>query len=114
MKIYCSFVPQRFDRVQLGGLAGRVEAEEDAYASGEGEGQQQRVDGDEGWPFKELGDKFGRAYTDADADESANQAQDQGLDEELVKDVSPARAHGHADTDLTGTFGHGDQHDIHD
>ena len=72
------------------------------------------MEGDEGWPFENSGDELGSAHPQEDADHPANQAQDQGFDEELVKDVPSARAHGHADADLPGALGHGHKHDIHD
>ncbi len=43
-----------------------------------------------------------------------NEADDDGLDEELQEDVLAARADGEPQADLAGALGDRDQHDVHD
>ena len=51
---------------------------------------------------------------DRDPGGAAEQAEHDGLDEELAEDVAGARAHGHAQADLAVALRHGDEHDVHD
>ena len=48
------------------------------------------------------------------ADETAQQAQRDGLNQELQPDVAGLRADGDADADLAGAFGDAHEHDVHD
>ncbi len=50
---------------------------------------------------------------DDHAEQSAQQAEQDRLDEELPEDVGAARADRFADADLAGAFGHRHQHDVH-
>ena len=55
-----------------------------------------------------------RAAAQQDAQRPADQAQHDRLDEELAQDVVAAGADGHAQADLAGPLGDGDEHDVHD
>ena len=51
---------------------------------------------------------------DEDSDESARDADEDGLNEELRQDVDAAGADRHTQAYFTGTLGDGDIHDVHD
>ncbi len=107
-------MPQRLDGVELGGLVGRVETEEDAHRGRRTEGQQ------DGLPSHDRAHVAGLAkdprtrHSGHHADEPAHQAEYQGFDEELEADVAWRSAHRLADADLPRPLGHADQHDVHD
>src|SRR5207253_10189316 len=105
---------QCFDRVEARGLARRVEAEEDPDGRREAEGEHDRLRGDERAPLREVADRLGAGHAERDAHDAADQRERDGLDQELQKDVTPACADRHAQTDLARALGDGYQHDVHD
>ena len=56
----------------------------------------------------------GGADADEHADGAAEQAEGDGLDQELQHDVAALRADGDADADLAGALGDAHEHDVHD
>src|ERR1051325_10397145 len=108
------FIPQRLDRMQGGGFAGRIDAKEQPYASRDRHGSNYRRRVHDGFPTGDRGQNGGRTDADADADETAKKRDDRGLDEELHQDVARRCADSFADADLAGALGDGDQHDVHD
>ena len=54
------------------------------------------------------------AHAQGDADQAAERAQHDRLDQELEQDVTRLGAHGHPDADLAGALGHAHEHDVHD
>ncbi len=64
--------------------------------------------------LKILGDDLRSPHSQDDPDDPADQAENQGLDQELPENIAAPGAHGHADADLPGPLGHRNQHDVHD
>src|SRR5208283_4328016 len=105
---------QRSDWIQHGGAFRGIHAEKNTHA-------RRHEDSRENCP--EL-DSRGHAdcqcdpLRDNDPEQHANRATEQrqgdGLNQELQQDVAAARAHGLADADLSGSFRHRNQHDVHD
>ena len=60
------------------------------------------------------GDDARSEKTDADTDQAADDAEQNGFEEKLALDVAFAGADGESDADLAGPFGDGDEHDVHD
>src|SRR5512136_320915 len=80
------FVSQRVDRVELGGLAGRIKPKENPHGSGEQEGEQDRAHGNNGRDLREdldLAHELRSAVAESDADDPAEEAQNDGLGQEL-------------------------------
>ena len=108
------FIPQGFDGVEFGCFPGRVDAEEEADADGEAEGDDDRCRRDDCLEEARLGDSQGDADAAGDAQEAADDADDDGFDEKLHHDVLEGRAQGFTDADFPRPFGDGDHHDVHD
>ena len=108
------FVAKGVDGIELGGFTGWVETEKDADGAADGEGEDDGVGGDYGLKVRDFADGVGGAHAAEDAEDAAEQAEGDGLDEELQEDGTALGADGHADTDFPCSFGDADQHDVHD
>ena len=58
--------------------------------------------------------RFPKPEAREDADDPADVAEDDRLEQELRQDALRLGPQGLADADLPGPLGHGDQHDVHD
>ena len=108
------FIAQRFDRIELRGLVGGIEPEERADAGRREEGQQDGCRDDDRAHVAQLAEQKGAANADCDADQAADDAEQQGLGQELHADVVRRGANRLADADLARPLGDADQHDVHD
>src|SRR5258708_6013596 len=100
-----SLIPQRFDRIELRRLGGRVDsehhAEDCAESKGDHDSPQRRMDGRKLHDPRETeAGQVGQGIAPDDADDSAETGQRHRLDEELDEHVMPARADGLPDADL--------------
>ena len=57
---------------------------------------------------------LGRAHAQADAQDPADQAEDDRLEQELEENVGLLGPDRHPDADLADALGHRDEHDVHD
>src|SRR5205809_3579607 len=109
-----SLVTQGLDRVQARRLSGRIKAEEDSHRPGKAKGNEDRFELDQGAPLGDIGGAVGTRQTQADPDQPPDEGQRDGFHEELAQDVSAPGSHGHPQPNFSGSFGHRDQHDVHD
>src|SRR4030042_5448840 len=89
-----SFISQCIDRIQKGGFSGRIEPEE--YADGNRKAK--REDDGKGcndcWPLGETGDRRRTGNSEKDANDAAQKAEHQCLDEKLRQDIAAPGAYG--------------------
>src|SRR5216110_1638852 len=107
-------VTQGLDRVQTGGLSGRVVAEEDSHSARKTKGNEDRLGPDEGAPFGEIGDAVSPGHPKADPGKAPDQGQGDGFHQKLAQDVSAPGSDCHPEANFPGSFRHRNQHDIHD
>src|SRR2546421_9580294 len=120
-----SFCPsQRHDRIQPRRPYRRVEAKDHPHRSCDGKRQYQRRRRNDQRPPSTCTRARDRRYDHSyhqpsdqhpqqEPDCTANQAQEERLDQELVPDIASPRSYGHANTNLSRALRHRDQHDIH-
>ncbi len=96
------FVPQRLDRLQVGGFAGGVDAEENADSRCYRKCQADGPDGDYHRHFTHDADQPASANAQKDADGTAYDGQQDGLHQELGEHVAGRGADSHADADFPG------------
>src|SRR5436305_503908 len=113
-KTVLSFVAQSFNWIQLGSLAGGIEAEKNSHRHGKHDGDKNHDWRNKNWPTESFRDDVRSTETEQDSGRPSHQTQDHGLNEELLLDVAFSCANRHAEPDFSGTLRHGDQHDIHD
>src|SRR5579859_2271807 len=108
----CSLlIAESVDGSECGGPVGRVDAEEqpdeERYTEGQGHGV--------GLDDRRDPDDLEMAAYDpgGHARETADERQQDRLDQELAENVELAGADRLADPDLTSAFGDGDEHDVH-
>src|SRR5262249_45540603 len=106
--------PERINRMQPRGLFRGPDAEEDADAAGDGEGDDHRAGVDDRVPFEGGGDGNDDADAEGEAEEAAEEGDEGGLDEELLEDQLLGGAEGFADADLARALGDRHQHNVHD
>src|SRR2546425_10141642 len=99
-------VAERLDRIETRRFPRRIESEEDPDGGGEAEGERDRVWRHQRPPLGEIADRVRAGEPDGDADAAADQREREGLDQELEKDVSPARPHVHPKPGLARTLRH--------
>src|SRR5947208_15675121 len=97
-----SLVAERVDRVELGCLAGRVDAEQHADDGGEPEGEQDRLRGDDHVPARARAGSPGDEQPEQDAHDAADHAHGDRLDQELAQDIAALGPDRLADADLAG------------
>src|SRR5687768_7495533 len=112
-------VTKSLDRVEFGGLGGRIDAEKNAQKRTETESNQDRpqrsVNRRQSHPFAEEGtDEIGEARPSHDSDKAAEAGQDDGLDQKLHEDVLAPGTQRLSQTDLPRSLRHRDEHDVHD
>lgn len=56
----------------------------------------------------------GGCVAERDAHDTADETQDDGFEEELEENIAGRGTNGFADADFAGTFGNGDEHNVHD
>src|SRR5579871_6002495 len=109
-----SLEAQGIYRMQGGGFAGRIDAEEDADARRDDDGGEYGRGIDDGRPIEDGREQRRALDAQPDPNESADHGDNGGLDQELQEDVARGGADGLADADLAGALRDRDQHDIHD
>ena len=109
-----SLVPQRIDRIESGGAAGRHEAEEYTDAGGENEGDDIDLWVEKEWRADLFGSKRTKAVGESDSGHATDAGKRNRLDQELEQHLPRPGADGEADADFPGAFGDGDEHDVHD
>src|SRR5687768_7135967 len=108
------FVPQRLNRIQVGGPSRWPYPEQDPNKSGEEEGQQYGRRRYGSVEVSELGQRDRPGPAEDDPADTAKQAQYHRLDEELQQDVPRRRAQRLSNPYLTRPLRHRHQHDVHD
>src|ERR1017187_8103575 len=103
-------VAERFDRVQVGRFEGGVSPENNAYHGTDEEAQDHPVHGNYGVQLEQVGGHVPAQNAAAHADDAADLAEHDGLDNELGHDVAFLGADGAANPDLTGALGDRDEH----
>ncbi len=89
-------------------------AEQHADQRGTEEGRQHGTEREDHLPLlHKQGEQEADAIGQQHADQTADQAHQHGLGQELLQHVALARAHRHADADLARALGHRHQHDVH-
>src|SRR5712692_9717232 len=101
-----SFVPQGDHGVELRGAHRRVDAEHDAHAGAEPQGDRDRPQRHPGGERRERIDDGGEARPGEQAEQAAQQRERHRLREELVADVLAPGAERLADADLPGPLVH--------
>src|SRR5262245_5227772 len=102
-----SLVPQRLDRIEQAGAAGRLEAKKHADRRGKDESHDRRIDRNDDRPFGAARQRVDqhrqphrRRAAQCKADESTDARQQNRFHEELHEDVAAASADRHANADL--------------
>ena len=108
-----SLLSEGFDRIELCGLRGWVDAEDDSCQAGDAEGEDDGPRSDDRFHFGEMRDNIWNNDAKDDADDSSSNREDDGLDKELGDDVFSLRAESAADADLAGALSDGGEHDVH-
>src|SRR5688572_13013273 len=108
------FITQRLDGIQLGCLHCRIKAEEEPNRKGH---QNSNKNGPELygiWQGRQVRHERGGGESHCDTENTTETGQGDGLNQELPENISASRAQRLAYADLARTFGHRDQHDVHD
>lgn len=113
MNLFLSFISQSFNGVELGRFLGWIPSEEDARERAYGETHDYCPCLDGYWPVGQQFDGVGSADSYHYSDDASGDAEEDGFNEELVQDVHAAGADAHSETDLTGSLGDADVHDVH-
>src|SRR5579871_4378248 len=100
--------------MQGGGLARRIDAEEDAHARRHHQSGHDRRRVHDRVPAPDSGQHDGTADAQSDSDDASDEGDDGGLDQELKQNVARIGPNGFTNADLAGALGDGDQHDVHD
>src|ERR1035437_6328311 len=111
--LFSQLRPQRHHRIQLGGLAGRIDAEEDARGRGHEQAQQHAPQLHAGGETYDERYQLGHGHSAEYADDSPHQRHGSALDEELQQHVALPCAQRLAHADLARPLGHAHQHDVH-
>ena len=82
-----SLIPQGVDRVEACGFTGGIDAEEEADPDGKGEGDEDGQDSNGGFQSAESADCLLDGDTEDDAEHTADDADDHGLNHELHEHV---------------------------
>src|SRR5688572_4285676 len=109
-----SFVPQGKNGVEARCPPSRPDAKDNAYHRGEQEGKAYRQHRDVGVPVHRFAQHRGRAHAQDHADQAAQQAEHDRLDQELEQNVDARGAERLPHADLAGSLGDRHQHDVHD
>ena len=102
------------DGVEAGGAASGHESEEDADGCREGKGDDVDFWIEQEGGSDHAGQRIAQAVGEGDAGHAADAGEGDCLDEKLEQYFAGPRSDGEADPDLAGSFGDGDEHDIHD
>src|SRR5260221_11338114 len=106
-------VAEGFDRVEAGGLPGGIDGEADADHGAENERGDDPEKGELCGHVRAIFHQHRKERTERDAENAADGAESDSLNEELQKDVAAFCADGFADADFPRTFRNADEHDIH-
>src|SRR5690625_4552212 len=109
-----SLPPKRNNRVEAGCLPSGIEAEEESDGRRHAYGGEHRPGREKRGPAGVRGNDLGGGEADEDPAESTDEAQDDGLDQELQHHIRAACAHGEAKADLPRALRHTHHHHIHD
>src|SRR5215470_9432418 len=111
---YRSFMSKRLDRIEARGAHRRVQPEDQAHGGRDAERHGDRVPGHERVPFGVYRDHARDGEAEDYADQPADETDRQRLYQELLPDVSAARAEAAADSDLARPLQDVGEHDVHD
>src|SRR6266540_3142402 len=98
----CSFVPQRFHRIEPRRAAGGVQAEADARQGRRGERRYDGPHGHVGRDGRDAGEEPRDEAAHQHPDRAAHERERRRLDQELPQDFAPRRAQRLAHADLAG------------
>src|SRR5260370_2216873 len=107
-------VAQRLNRIEVGRLPRRIDAEDKSHRGRGDEGEYrpvQRHGGRKRW--KHRWDDRSDERAQQEPDHSADGGKHDSLKRELHEDVALAGAHGFAHSDFARALGHRNQHDVH-
>ena len=113
-QLFPSFVPQCLDRIQARGASRRHEAEKNADGRREDKGNHVDFRIEEEGRTDHLREAHAETVGERDPTEAAHAGKRHCFHQELQHHLPRPRADGHADTDLAGALGHGNEHDVHD
>lgn len=108
------FVPQRFDRIQIRGYVRGIGSKDDSHGRANQKSVKYPVVGNHWGNFEEKRRCIAPNDTQGNAENSANLAKHNRLQDELRHDVSFLCADGPADPDFACSLCDRDQHDVHD
>ena len=108
------FVAQGLDGIEPGCFPCRIDAEKQADADGETEGNDNRRCRDDRLEEPRFGNGQGDADTAGDTQEAADNTDDDRFDEELHHDILEGGPESLADADFPCPFRYRHHHDIHD
>jgi len=108
------FEAERLDGIEPGSLPRRIETEEYPHRAGEQSGDRDGLRWNRHRPLQQFAQQQRPAHTDRYTHESAKQAEQQRLAEELRLYAAFRGADSHADTDLARALRDRDQHHVHD
>src|SRR5258707_4930352 len=107
------FVAEGFDGVELCGLHGGPDAEDEADADADDDAEDRGPNGYTAGPFESQANEQHKTIHKDEGDEASQPCQRHGFEQKLPGDVLAFCADGFADTDLAGAFGNTDEHDVH-
>ena len=105
-------VAEGVDGAQCAGPVGGVKTEEHADEHGDTERGDDGAGLYDGFDAHDL--VMASEESTGDTEQSADAGKQDRLDEELAENVASSHPERFAHADLSGPFGHGDQHDVHD
>src|SRR5688500_11942714 len=109
-----SLRPRRGDRVEARRARGRIDAEEDADAGPERDGDGDGPERDARGEWRDGGDEEREGRARRDAEQAPERGEHHGFGEKLSADVTRRRADRLAQADLPRALVHGHEHDVHD
>lgn len=107
------FIPERFDRIELGSLSRGVESKKDADRGREAYCQENDAPANAHRVLCRPIHDGGEAKGQASSDEPTHDAKQDGFDEKSQLPVGSTPSDGQPDSDLAGPHRHGSQHDVH-
>src|SRR5580700_578484 len=109
-----SLVSQRFDRIKSRRLARGVISEKYPDSDREHRGHHDRLDGHFDGPTQSLSNQIRTKDSEDHTGSAPDEAQHDRFSQELKLDGRFGCPHRHSYSNLAGTFGYGNQHDVHD
>src|SRR5688500_15072813 len=107
------FVAEGVDGVEIGGFDGGIRSKNNSDDGANNEAENGPIDRDFGRNFEKVSSGVSGRNSQDHPNDTANFAKHNGFHDELSHDVPFLRTDGAANADLLGSFGNGDQHDVH-